>query len=112
MQPARSVDDDDVGTDGDSPVHRVEGDRCRVGGLRTAHHLGTHPRGPALQLIGRGGAEGVGRTEHDAPSIGDENPGQLADGGGLAGAIDPDNQEHRWLLGVWKRFDRAVQARV
>ncbi len=45
------------------------------------------------QLVGRGGPEGVGRAEDDRLVLGHEHPGQLADRGRLAGAVDADDQD-------------------
>ena len=50
--------------------------------------VGADPVAPRLQLVGGGGAEGVGRAEHHVLVVGDEHAGELAGGGGLAGAVD------------------------
>ena len=50
-------------------------------------------RAPGLELVGRRGAERVGRAEQHLAVLGDEHPGQLADGRGLAGAVDPDDED-------------------
>ena len=103
MQPARGVDHDDVGARRDALVDGVERHRRRVGALGSAHHLGAHPRRPGLQLVGGGGAEGVGGAQHDPPAVGDQHPREFADGRGLAGAVDADDQQHRRVVVVRQR---------
>ena len=49
-------------------------------------------------------------STHPAP-VGDQHAGQLADGGGLAGAVDPDDQQHRRVVVVRQRLDRSGPAR-
>ena len=93
----------------DALVDGVERHRRRVGALGPAHHLRAHPGRPGLQLVGRGGAEGVGGAEHHAAAVGDQDAGQLADRRRLAGAVDADDQQHRRLVVVRQRLDRAVQ---
>ena len=60
-------------------------------------HLG--PLGPDRQLLRGGGPEGIPRRQQDPVPIGLQAVGQLADGGGLAHAVDPDHQDHRRLAG-------------
>ena len=48
--------------------------------------------GPHLQLFARRRAKGVAGGEHDAAPFGKEPVRQLADGRGLAGAVDADDQ--------------------
>ncbi len=49
--------------------------------------------GPDLQLLDGGGAEGVGGAEQDGAALGAEEGGELAGGGGLAGAVDADHHD-------------------
>ncbi|CAM5711132.1 hypothetical protein MAUB1S_04213 [Mycolicibacterium aubagnense] len=109
MQAARRVDHDHVGTRCDALVDGVERHGGRIGALGTAHDVGADAGAPALQLVGSGGAEGVGRPEHDAAAVGDQHPGQFADGGGLAGSVDPDHEQHRRFVGVRECPDGPVQ---
>ncbi len=55
-------------------------------------HRDTVALAPGLQLFDRGGAEGVAGGQHDALALVLQPLGQLADGGGLAGAVDADHQ--------------------
>ena len=63
---------------------------------------------PGLQLVGRGGAERVGRAEDDVLVLGDEDAGELADGGRLAGAVDADDDDDGRAAVDARRRDRAV----
>ena len=89
VQPAGGVDED--------RVHAPRPCRCLTASKATL--AGSPPSGPrtvaaptrvapGLQLVGGGGAEGVGGAEQDAAPVGDEDPGELAAGRGLAGAVD------------------------
>ena len=64
VQAAGGVDDHDVGAAGAGGVDRVEDDRARVGALVAADQLGAGALGPRLELLGGGGAVGVGGGEH------------------------------------------------
>jgi hypothetical protein len=61
---------------------------------RRAAASGLGPLGPGEQLLARGGAKGVGRGEQHLLIRIDQMPGQLADAGGLAGAVDADHHDH------------------
>ena len=69
--------------------------------------VGADAVAPGLQLLARGRAEGVGRAEHHAATVGHEHPGELAGGGGLAGAVDADDEHDRRVLGVGVRGERC-----
>ncbi|MNF86383.1 hypothetical protein D3C84_688160 [compost metagenome] len=53
---------------------------------------------PDLQLLDRRGTEGVTRREHDFLAFELQLLRQFADGGGLAGAIDANHQNHERLV--------------
>jgi hypothetical protein len=56
---------------------------------------GTRLRSPQVsELLDRRGAEGVAGGQHHAVALLLQALGQLADGGGLAGAVDADHQDH------------------
>ena len=90
----------DVGLVLDALGRGVEGDRGGVAALGPAHDVGADPVAPGLELVGGGGAEGVGRAEHDLLAVADERAGELAGGGGLAGAVDADDQHDGGPLAV------------
>ena len=60
---------------------------------------------PDLELLDRGGAERVAGGEHDRSALGAELGGELADGRGLARAVDADDQDHERLA---RRRSRAA----
>ena len=62
------------------------------------------PVGPDGQLVGGGGAEGIPRSQQDPVALVLQEIRQLADGGGLAHAVDADHQDHGGLV-------RQVQVR-
>ena len=103
---------DDVGARLDALVDGVERYRRGIGALGATDHLGPDAGCPGLQLVGGGRAEGVGGAENHPAAIGDQHPGQLADRGRLAGAVDPDDQHHRRVIGVRQRPHGAIQLRV
>ena len=49
--------------------------------------------GPGLELLARRGAKGVAGRQHHAAPLGQQPVRELADGGGLAGAVDPHHQD-------------------
>jgi len=56
--------------------------------------------GPGLELLGRGGAEGVAGGEDDGPAGLGLALGELADGGGLADAVDAHEEPDVGGVGV------------
>ncbi len=60
VQPARGVDDHDVG--GLSRFERVEGDAGGIGSGFFGHDRNTHPLAPDFQLLDRRRPEGVARA--------------------------------------------------
>ena len=94
VQPPRGVGDQDVDVARARGLQAIEDD----GGGLGARLLGDdgHPiaLGPDLQLFARRGAKGIAGGEHDAAALGEQPVRQFADGGGLAGAVDADHQDH------------------
>ena len=74
-------------------AHGVEAHGRRVGAL-LADDLDLVAVGPHGQLLARRGAEGVGRRQQHAGASVGEMLGQLADAGGLAGAVDAGHHDH------------------
>ena len=112
VQPAGGVDHDHVDAALDAPVDRVECDGGGIGLFLAAHDLGTDPLTPRLQLVGGSRAERVRRAEHDTTPVGDQDACQLAGRGGLAGAVDADDEDDGGTARVWQRPDRPVERRV
>src|SRR5262249_16059811 len=65
LQPAGGVDQYRVHTSVDTPFHGVVCHGGRIAALLAAYDLGTDATGPRRELLDGGGAERVGRTEHD-----------------------------------------------
>ena len=113
MQPAGRVDEDGVGLEFDALLHRLERDRGRIAAFGTTDGLRAYSTSPRLELVRGCGAERVGGAEHDLSPVGDEQPGDLAAGGGLAGAVDTDHQHHRrTLANVATGRQRSVEVRI
>ena len=94
------VDDHDVGPVAPRGGDRVEGDRSRIGVRGTLDEPDAGALGPHLELLDPGGAEGVGRADHDGlAELLAEVPRQLADRRRLAGAVDAGDEDHRRLRG-------------
>ena len=54
---------------------------------------GADPLAPLLELVDGGGSEGVAGGQDDLLTLGDVGVGQLGDAGGLAGAVDADDED-------------------
>ena len=68
---------------------------------------------PDLELLDRRGAEGVAGRQHQGVPFRLELLRELADGGGLAGAVDADHQDHERLLrGIDAKGDRHGRERA
>jgi hypothetical protein len=78
-------------------AERVERQARRVGARLARHYARASAFAPDLELIDGGGAERVAGDHHDALALGAEFGGELADGGGLAGAIDAGDQDDEGL---------------
>ena len=97
VQAAGGVGDQHFGAARLRRLQRVEGDRRRVRVLALRDHRHAVALAPGLQLRDRGGAEGVAGGEHQRTAFVLEALGELADGGGLADAVDADGQQHEGL---------------
>ena len=79
------------------------------------HHGHLVALAPGLQLLHRRGAEGVAGREHHLLAVVLELFGQLADGGGLAGAVDAHHEDDprlalgRLVLGLLRRLQDGGQ---
>ena len=70
----------------------VEDHGSGIGALMLADDHGAGALRPDLQLVGSGGAEGVACNQQNLLALLDQPGGDLADGGGLAHAVDADDQ--------------------
>ena len=94
MQPPGGVDQQHIDLFFARAFEGLEGDAGRIGANFFGDDFGTHARPPHFELIDGGGAERVGGGEHDAQTLALELMSHLGRGGGLAGAVHPDHQEH------------------
>ena len=93
VEAAGGVDDEDLGPAGfGGGAGVVEGGRG-VATLLGFDDLDAGALGPDFELLDGGGAEGVGGAEQHATVLGGEVRGELARGGGFAGAVDPDHHD-------------------
>ena len=74
-------------------VYGVEEHRRRIGARLLADDLGSGPLPPGLQLLHRRRPKGVGGAHQHLPPFPHPEARQLAGGGGLAHAVDPDHQQ-------------------
>ncbi len=90
----RGVGEHEVDAPRVGAADRVVDHRAGVGALVGADDLGAGARRPLLELVGRRRTERVTRGEQDAAALLVVALGQLADGRGLAHAVDPDEEPH------------------
>ena len=107
-QSARSVCQHHVDAAGLGCVDGIENDRGWVTGFLGDNHHAVF-LAPGLQLLTRGGTEGVAGGEQHRFSLGLEVAGQLADRGGLAGAVDPGDHDDEGF--VRRHIERLLQRR-
>jgi hypothetical protein len=72
----------------------VEDDGAGVAALGAAHEVGTGTTRPGLELLGGRGPERVARGHHHLVAVAHQALAELADGGGLAHAVDAHEQPH------------------
>jgi hypothetical protein len=77
-----------------SRPHRVVHHRRAVGPLLLRDHRYAGALSPALKLLHRRGSEGVAGRQHHRATLARQQARQLADGGGLADPVDPDEEHH------------------
>ncbi len=97
-KPPRGVDQQDIGLCGPRPRQRLKGKPRRIGACAARNDFGACALSPDLQLLDGGGAERVARRQYDLQPLPGQPLGELADGGGLAGAVDARHQDHEGLF--------------
>ncbi|MNS37603.1 hypothetical protein D3C72_698250 [compost metagenome] len=98
VQAAGGVGDQYIDATGLGGLHSVEYHRGRVGASMLGDHRDLVALAPDLQLLYRRRTEGVAGGEHDFLAFQLQFLRQLADGGGLAGTVDADDQNHERLV--------------
>ena len=99
MQAAGGVADDNVAVPGLGGGDGVEHHGGGVGALLVLNQGHPGAAGPDLQLLDGGGPEGVGGAQNHGLALPLQAGGQLADGGGLAHAVDANHQDDGGLGG-------------
>ena len=99
MQPSGGVDENHVHVPGLGGLNAVKHHRGRVRPLVLADNGRAASARPDLQLIGGRRPEGISRHQHDLLSLRGQLLCDLADGGGLAHAVDADDQNHAGVGG-------------
>ena len=92
-------------------VDGVERDRGRIAPRRAGDAGHAEPLGPDLELADGAGAVGVGRREQHLPALALEPARELGGGGGLAGAVDADQQDDRRAALASRQRARILRCR-
>ena len=92
MEPSGGVAQHHVHPPGPGGLEGVKQHRAGVCPLVLADDLTSGPLRPDLQLVGGGGPEGVRGAQQHPLAPQHQKAGHLADGGGLAHAVDADEQ--------------------
>ena len=93
LEAAGGVDDQHVLAGRGRLLDAVEDDSGGVAAFLAGDDRRADAVAPDLQLLDRGGAEGVAGGEQDAIILLLQPMAELADGGRLAGAVDADHQD-------------------
>ena len=94
METACRITDQHVRMAGLGRRHRVVDHGRRIRALLLGDDLHSGPVGPLGQLLDGRRPEGILRRQHHPFAAVLQLTGQLADGGGLAHAVDADHQHH------------------
>ena len=97
VQPAGGIHQHHIHAPRLGSLQRIKQHRTGIGALVLTHNVHTGALGPDLQLVGGGGAEGIAGAQQHLLALLAELMGHLADGGGLAHAVDADEQHHGGL---------------
>ncbi len=100
LQTAGGIDEQHVDPLAARFGERIEGETGRIGAGRARDHRRAAAAAPDAELIDGGGAERVAGREHDRAALGVELGRELADGRGLAGAVDADDEHDERLRSV------------
>ena len=98
LQPAGGVDQQHVELALARRGQCVEGKARGIRPLRARDDRRFGALAPDLQLLDGGGAKGIAGRQHHLAAFGGKFCRELADGGGLAGAVDADHENDERLL--------------
>ncbi|MNP36076.1 hypothetical protein D3C76_1294390 [compost metagenome] len=98
VQATGGIGDQHIDATGLGGLHGVEDHRGRVGTSVLRDHRDLVALTPYLQLLHCCGTEGVAGGEHDFLAFQLQFLRQLADRGGLTGAVDAHHQDHERLV--------------
>ena len=93
VEPPRGIHDHGIESARRGGVDGVEGHGRGIAARRARHAGHAEPIGPDLELADCARPIRVGRREEHLPAFALQPPGQLGRGGGLAGAVDTDDQD-------------------
>ncbi len=110
VQSSGGVDEDDVPAAGLGGSERIEHDRRGVGSGAGSHHVDAGTLGPDLELLDRGGPEGIGGADHRHLAGILDQPRELADGGRLPCPVHAD--DHHDVRLVVLRDGRSAARRM
>ncbi len=94
LQPPGRIDDAYVGADFHGAGDGAMGHGGRIAARRAGDDFRPEPLGPNGQLLDGGGAEGVGRAEHDLFALRLEHRGQFGDRRSFAAAVDARHHDN------------------
>ena len=95
MQAACRIDEEDIHVARLGGLQGVKDDGGWIGPFLVGDDIAAGPFAPDLQLGRSGGTERIAGSQHDLVVEESEIVGQLADGRGLADAVDADHQDDR-----------------
>ena len=112
MQATGGIGDQHIGAARARCLQRIENHAGRIGILALRYHRDLVAFAPGLELLDGGGAEGVAGGEDHLVAFVAIAAGELADGGGLADAVDADGKDDERLAASDNQrcFDRLEQA--
>src|SRR6266576_1275183 len=112
MQAPRRIDDDDIIRARLGGGNRIVDYRRRVGAGFLLDDLDADALRPDFQLLDRGGAKRVRGAKHDALSFLAKPVCELPDAGGLARAIDANDENHARAAAILRRGNAASSRQV
>ncbi len=104
MQAPRGVDEHGIAPLRLRRADGVEHHRGGIGSFSGPNHIDAGASRPDLELLDGRGTEGIGRADQRLLAFMAQRIRQLADGGGLAGAVDADDEGDAWRSGHGDRI--------